>query len=130
MPRETLLGLAADVDRLLAAGAPAAAGNERLGQRGGRLRALGQKVPALVPVADAVGRLSGAEPKKAAPALLELAQTSRQLRASLAGHGVAGELEPLPESGPWRTPLAVRDARLLNEVLSGGGSNREDELRA
>jgi hypothetical protein len=47
MPREQLQLLAGDVDRLLAAGAAVAAGDEKLRQRGGRLRELGQKVPVL-----------------------------------------------------------------------------------
>jgi HEAT repeat protein len=108
MPREHLLGLVADAERLLAAGAVAGVGNEKLLRRARTLRELGGKVPALAATADAVERLTGAEPLRAGPALLDLLQATRQLRAGLAVCGIEGELEPAPESGPWRTPLAAR----------------------
>jgi hypothetical protein len=130
MPREQLLGLAADVDRLLAAGAGAALSNEGLARRARTLRELGQKVPALLPVADAVDKLTGAAPKQAGPAFLELLVTARQLRASLSACGLPGELAPAPESGPWQTELSVRELRPLHEALAGSGAGREETLRS
>jgi HEAT repeat protein len=129
MPREQLLGLAADADRLLAAGAGAGLGNEGLARRARTLRELGRKVPALLPVADAVDKLTGAAPKQAGPAFLELLVTARQLRASLSSCGQSGELEPIADSGPWRTPLSMRDLRPLVEALTTSGGGREATLR-
>jgi HEAT repeat protein len=130
MPREQLGALTADVDRLLAAGAAAAAGNDDLGRRANTLRDMGQKVAALLPVADAVDRAKQASPNQAAPALLDLVVLCRQIRASLAGAGVAGDLKPLPESGPWRTPLPVRDVQPLVHALTKSGPGREDLLKS
>jgi hypothetical protein len=129
MPREQLLGLAADVDRLLGAGAAAAVGHDTFTRRARTLRDLGQKVPALLPVADAVDKLTGAAPKQVAPAFLDLVLTARQVRASLAATGVPGELKPLPESGPWHSRLPVRDLRPLLDALAGETSDREGTLR-
>jgi HEAT repeat protein len=129
MPKEQLLGLADDVDRLLAAGAAAAIDNETLARRARTLRELSHKVPALAAVADAVERVVRAEPRQAGPAFLDLLQTARQLRASLALCGVAGEAEPIAESGPWRTPLSERDLRPLVHALTTSGGGREATLR-
>src|SRR4051794_32619599 len=98
MPRETLLGLSADAERLLSAGAAAAVGNDTLRRRAEALHKLGQQVAALKPVAEAVERVTGAAPKLAGPAFLDLLQLTRQVRASLAAVGTAGDLQPLPES--------------------------------
>jgi HEAT repeat protein len=129
MPREQLLGLAADVERLLAAGATAAAGNDKLRQRAKTLRELGKQVPALVPVAAAIDKVVQASPKQAGPAFLDLVLRARQIRGGIAGYGVPGELEPIPESGPWQTPLSTRDVGVLHQALSGTGHGRETALR-
>jgi HEAT repeat protein len=129
MPREQLAALTANVDRLLAAGASAAAGNDNLRRRARTLREMGQKVAALNPVADAIDRVSNAAPSKTAPALLDLVVLTRQIRASLSSAGVAGELRPLPESGPWQTPLPVRDVQPLVEALTQSGPGRETLLK-
>jgi hypothetical protein len=129
MPRDQLLGLAADADRLLAAGAAAAVANDGLARRARTLRDLGQKVPALLPVADAVDRVTGSAPTQVGPAFLDLIQTARQLRASLTACGVPGDLQPVPESGPWRMPLAMSDLRRLSEALTGSGGVQEEMLR-
>jgi hypothetical protein len=125
-PQEELLGLAGDVDRLLAAGV-SAAGGETLRRRGKTLRELGKKVPALVPVADAVERVTGGG--KAPPAFLDLLVMSRQLRGSLASAGVDGPQASLPESGPWRTPVAVRELLPVYEALTQSGSGREERVK-
>jgi hypothetical protein len=117
-PREQLLDLANDVDRLLAAGVTAGSG-DALRRRGKVLHELGKKVPALVPVADAVERVAGAD--KPGPAFLDLLVLARQVRASLAPADADGPLTPLAESGPWQTPLAVRDVRTLHAALTGTG---------
>lgn len=108
MPREQLQLLSADVNRLLAAGASVAAGDEGLRKRSRMLRDLGQKVPVLNQIADAVERVVNAAPKQATPALLDLALVVRQVRASLAGAGTDGAVEALPSSGPWQSPAPLR----------------------
>src|SRR5262245_55365119 len=130
MPREQLVAFTADVDRLLAAGASAAVGNDSLRRRCKTLRDLGQKVAALNPVADAIDRVTQAAPSQAAPALLDLVVLSRRIRASLATAGVTGDLELLPESGPWRTPLPVRDVPPLIQALTQSGPGREELLKS
>lgn len=101
MPHEQLLALATDVDRLLAAGAATATGNDTLRRRAGVLRDLGRKVPALNAVADAAERVVQASPKKATPAVLDLVTTMRQVRASLSTAGVLGEKEDERDVPVW-----------------------------
>jgi HEAT repeat protein len=123
-PQDELLGLAGDVDRLLIAGV--AAGNtDPLRRRGKTLRELAKTVPALVPVADVVGRAAAAD--RPAPAFLDLLVTTRQLRAGLATAGVDGPLTPMPPSGPWRTP--VRELQQVYGALTGSGSGREERVK-
>src|SRR5947209_17639364 len=98
MPREQLQLLAGDVDRLLAAGAAVAAGDEKLRQRSQKLRELGRKVPVLAQIADAVDRTVSAPPKQVARALLDLLLVIRQVRASLSAAGGDGAAEPVPPS--------------------------------
>lgn len=129
MAKDQLLALATDVDRLLAAGAAAAAGNDNLRKRGQTLRELGTKVAALKPVADAIDKVLDAPAKQAASSFLDLVGMTRQIRASLTGPGVEGTLEPLPASGPWQTPLSLRDLHPLFEALTVSGSGREEKLR-
>jgi hypothetical protein len=125
MPKEQLLGLGADADRLLAAGIGVADGDV-LRRRSRTLRDLGKKVPALLPVADAVDRVTGASTP--APAFLDLLVVTRQVRASLATTGVDGALTPLAESGPWQTPVPVRDLYPVREVLTQPRSGREERI--
>jgi HEAT repeat protein len=126
MPREQLLGLAADVDRLLAAGVMAG-GSEALQRRAKTLRELGKKVPALVPIADGVERVTGES--KPARAFLDLMVMTRQVRGSLAATGVEGTLTKLSDSGPWQTPVPVRDLQPVYETLTESGSGREDRIK-
>jgi HEAT repeat protein len=123
MPREQLLGLAADVDRLLAAGATAAAGHDGLSRRGRALRELGQKVAALLPVADAVERVTSSSPREVGRAFLDLMVMARQLRGSLAAVGVEGTLQAMDTSGPWQTPTPTRDVYNAHESLTGESSS-------
>jgi HEAT repeat protein len=129
MAKDQLLALAVDTDRLLGAGAAAASGSEKLRKHAQALRDLGQKVAAVKPVADAVAKVLDAPGKQAGPAFLNLVVMSRQIRASLAGAGVEGELQPLPPSGPWATPLSVRDIQPLREALTQSGEGREKTLQ-
>jgi HEAT repeat protein len=126
MPREQLLGLAADVERLLAAGV-ANAGTDALRRRGKTLRELGTKVPALVAIAEAAERVT--DPTSPAPAFLDLLVMTRQVRASLATSGVDGPLTPLPDSGPWQTPVPVRDLQPVYEALTQSGPGREERMK-
>lgn len=123
MPREQLLGLAADVDRLLAAGATAAVGHDGLSRRGRTLRELGQKVAALQPVADAVERVTAARAQETGRAFLDLVVMARQLRGSLAGTGPAGALQAIEESGPWQTPMPARDVYNAHDALTADTSS-------
>jgi HEAT repeat protein len=127
MPREQLLGLAADVNRLLAAGSSAAAGHDGLARRARALREAGAKIPALTAVADAVERVTAAAPKQAGPAFLDLVLLARQLRASLSAVGVEGKAEPPPPSGPWQTPGAAGDVYPAHEALTRSGSGGRAE---
>jgi hypothetical protein len=124
MAREQLQALAVDVRRLLAVGGAAAAGDERLRQRAGALRELAQKVPALAPVAQAVERVVGAGPERAAAALLELTALLRPVCGALALHGGAGELTEIGPGGPWASDLPVAAARDVAEALQARGEVR------
>jgi hypothetical protein len=117
-PREQLLGLANNVDRLLAAGVTAGA-TDSLRRRAGTVRELGKKVPAAAAVADAAGRVVGSD--KPGPAFLDLLVLARQVRAALASADVDGPLVPLAEASHWQTPLALRDVRTLHAALTGTG---------
>jgi hypothetical protein len=93
--------LAADLRRLLAAGAVTATGDAGLRRRANALRRQAVSVPALAALAEEARLVSdGAEPSVA---LLELLARLRQVRAALAGSGAAGDLHLVPPSGPWRT---------------------------
>jgi hypothetical protein len=129
MSREQLLGLVAEVDRLLGAGAGSAAGHGALARRAAALRELARGVPALAAVANAVERLTAAPGKQAAPALLDLVLLARQLRASLAAAGAEGAAEPPPPSGPWQTPGAAREVYPAYEALTGSGADRYEALK-
>jgi hypothetical protein len=129
MPREQLLGLAADVGRLLAAGSPAASGHDGLARRARALRELGAKVPTLAAVADAVERVTAAGPKQAGPAFLDLVVLTRQIRGSLSAAGADGPIEAVPASGPWQTAASLRDIDPVYEALSRSGEGREQTLR-
>ncbi len=129
MSREHLLGLAAEVNRLLGAGAGAAAGHPGLTRRAAALRELARGVPALGAVADGVERVTAAPGKRAAPALLDLVLLARQLRASLAAAGAEGRATAPPASGPWRTPGPAREVYPAYEALTGSGSGRHAALK-
>src|SRR3954471_4723226 len=121
MPREQLQLLAHDVDRLLAAGAAGAAGDEKLRQRSARLRELAPKVPVLLQIADAVDRTVNAPAKQVTPALLDLLLIVRQVRANLSAAGVQGELTPVAPSGPWTTAAPVRELESWLDKGLGSG---------
>jgi HEAT repeat protein len=129
MPREQLKALQADIERLLIAGAPSAAGDEGLQRRAETLRELAKKVPALTLIAEAANRVHRASPMEAAPALLDLLLLVKQAQASLAAGGAAGTLEPLPPSGPWRTATPARDLYPLLETLGTSGSGKTKALK-
>jgi HEAT repeat protein len=120
--------LAADLRRLLAAGAGAAAGDGGLRRRAIALRQHAASVPALAALADALRRATeAAEP---AVALLELLVRLRQARSALASSGVAGEFHPLPPSGPWRTPAAAAPLWGVVEGLEHSGQRGYAALTA
>jgi HEAT repeat protein len=129
MSKEQLLGLAADVNRLLAAGATAATRHEGLSQRARVLRELGRKVAALNPVADAVERVLHSTPRQAGAAFLDLVMMTRQIQGSLAEAGVDGSLQPIEASGPWRASAPVRDIASAHETLIGHHFDRVKAIR-
>jgi HEAT repeat protein len=129
MPREQLQLLAHDVDRLLAAGAAVAAGDEKLRQRGQRLRELGQKVPVLAQIADAVDRTVNAPPKQVTPALLDLLLVVRQVRASLTAAGSDGAAEAIAPSGPWTTAAPTRELEGWLDSLTSSSPGRVRVLK-
>jgi hypothetical protein len=123
MPREELLALAADVDRLIEAGGHAASGDERLRRRSDTLRKLSLKVPALVQVVEAVERVLESESDEVTPKLLDLLLVVRQIRASLTSAGFEGALQPVEESGPWLPAIPTSDLiALLEELQSRAAS--------
>src|SRR5262245_14007806 len=123
MSREQLLGLGTDVDRLLAAGATAAAGHDGLSRRGRTLRELGQKVAALLPVADAVERVTSSSSREVGRSFLDLMVMARQLRGSLAAAGTEGSIQSVEASGPWQTPTPTRDVYSAHDALTGDASS-------
>jgi HEAT repeat protein len=129
MPREQLLTLSADVDRLLAAGAAAAAGNDNLRARSRTLRDLGRKVPALNSVADAVERVTSAPHDKAPRALLDLLVLLCQAQSALTTAGVVGELQPVPPSGPWRTAASSGQLGTVDAALLRRGPGRFEPVQ-
>jgi HEAT repeat protein len=128
MVRDELLGLAGDVDHLLAAGATAAAGSERLRQRQEALHPLVPQIAALRSVLDALDRVL--RPSLEQPqAFLDLLGLARQLRGSLVSVGVAGDLNPVPASGPWQTSLLLRELYPLAEACRGTDPGALGRLR-
>jgi hypothetical protein len=129
MPREQLKSLAADVDRLLAAGGASAAADEGLCKRAKALRELGAKVPALVPIAEATERVARADAGAAPRALLDLVLVVRQVQAGLATAGAEGPLEPAAPSGPWTTTAPARELAELAAAVAEPGSGLAEKLK-
>jgi HEAT repeat protein len=122
MPREVLDDLAADLRRLLAAGA--AEGDAGLRRRASGLRELSRRVPALAAVAAAAERVASGG---GAPALLDLAVVMGRVRAGLASAGVDGDLRSAEKAGPWRTPLAVPLLHAVHDGLTKRAPWRDGE---
>jgi HEAT repeat protein len=101
-PHELLERLAADVRRMLEAGA-AAGGAESIRRGAGALRGVAAQVPALARISAAVGRVSEAVPDERPRAFLDLLLLVRQARASLTATDGEGKAEPVAPSGPWAT---------------------------
>lgn len=123
MPREQLLGLASDVDRLLTAGAMTAAGHDGLSRRARTLRELSQKVTALQPVADAVERVTKSSPREVGRPFLDLVVMARQLRGSLSGSGAEGSLQDVEASESWQTSMPTREVYAAHDALNGDASS-------
>jgi HEAT repeat protein len=128
MPREQIRALADDVDRLLAAGAATAPGDEKLCRRERALREMGQKVPVLARVADAVRRVVEADTAQAAAPLLDLLSIVRQVRAGLTTAGVEGELTPIETFGSWASETPARDLYRVVECLARSGAGRTEVI--
>jgi hypothetical protein len=124
MARELIEALAADVNRLLAAGCQVAVGDERLQRRAHDLRELAAQVPVLAQVAEAVERVTAGTPLEAPARVLDLALVVRQLLAGVAAAGGAGELEPVEASGPWHTDIPVVELEPILEELQRRSGER------
>jgi hypothetical protein len=109
MISQTLTALANDVEHLLLAGAAVAAADERLPAHARTLQQLGQRLPPLRQLAEAVERVGGKSATEAAAPLLDLLVLVRQLRANLAETGMQGNLWELKEFGPWETPAPISE---------------------
>ena len=132
MSKEVLLALCREAERLVESGAASAACAAGLRQRSREVAKLAAKVPALGPLAEAARRLAEAAPEAAAGALLPLLAMCRQVRNSVAGSGVEGELETLSKSGPWRTAMPWTDLRGIIEAIIRKSKpfDYEEEARA
>jgi HEAT repeat protein len=117
-----LHALTADVHRLLAAGACAAANDEKLCRHAAGVRELVGRVPALNGLADLLDRVAGeASPAAFLDLLLLLL---RPVRTALAGAGVPGELEAFPPSGPWSSKLPTDHVTLVAAGLAGSANHK------
>ncbi len=125
---EPIYALMGDVQRLLAAGSASAAIDEGLRKHLSLLRPLGEHVPVLGRVADAVERLCHAPPEKAAMALLDLLVLLRQVLSGVLSSGVSGELEKISPSGPWRTTAPADVVGAAAQALSSKGSGRDQAV--
>ncbi|MHB1556967.1 MAG: HEAT repeat domain-containing protein [Isosphaeraceae bacterium] len=129
MPREQLRALAADVERLIAAGAGSVSGDEGLRRREAALRELGKKVPALARLAALVGKTLAADAKIAPRAVLDLLLVVNQARAGLSTAGLDGPIEPAGPSGPWASPSSAHDLYPIADVLGRTGSGRIEAVK-
>jgi hypothetical protein len=109
MIARTLTTLANDVEQLLLAGAAVATADERLPAHARTLRQLGQRLPPLLQLAEAVERVSGKSATEAAAPLLDLLVLVCQLRANLAEVGQEGNLFELKEAGPWESQAPLSE---------------------
>jgi hypothetical protein len=128
MSREQLLELASELDRLLSAGARSAVGSDNLRRRARIVEELAVKVPALVPLKEAIDKVLTAPTKEAPTALLELLTRARQMRAGLGDPTTPGDLGSLHEREGCQTPLSTKRAHELYDTFTGGGSGKHSEL--
>src|SRR5262245_34510739 len=119
MAREQLQALAADLHRLLLAGAAAGRGDERLARHSRTLQALGGQVPALARLGEAVERLAAAAPERAGPSFLDLLLGARQVAGLVAAADVPATPVPLLPAGPWNTPTAGQEVYAFRGLLGG-----------
>ncbi len=128
MSREQLLDLAGELDRLLAAGARSASGSDALRRRAKVVAELSAKVPALVPLKDALDRVLTAPAKDAPLALLDLLSRARQMRSGLAESTVPGDIGTVVSREGCQTRLPARRAHELYEIFTGSGGGKQSAL--
>lgn len=128
MSREQLLDLASELDRLLAAGARSAAGSDALRRRAKVVDDLSAKVPALVPLKEAIDRVLTAPAKDAPAALLDLLAKARLMRAGLAESTVPGEIGTVLGREGCQTPLPAKRAHELYDNFVGGDGGKHAAL--
>jgi HEAT repeat protein len=119
--RDQLNDLAAEVRRLLAAGAADPA--TRLRRHLPALRALARRAPALTRLADALDNAADAR------TFLNLLPPLWQARAALATAGADGELRPLPRSGPWSCPAPAPELYPVVHAWRKQDSSRVEVVR-
>lgn len=116
--------LAADIDRLVLAGALAARGDDALLQHQQALEVLGARVPALAKTARIIETMRTAPLEAAGAALLQLDAAVQQLRAAqLAPRECAGELTELPVGAAAADDRAA-PVRLLYALLDAMASRK------
>ena len=117
--------LAADIDRLVLAGALAARGDDALLQHQQALEVLGARVPALAKTARIIETMRTAPLEAAGAALLQLDAAVQQLRAAqLAPRECAGELTELPVGAAAADDRAA-PVRLLYALLDAMASRKK-----
>ena len=117
--------LAADIDRLVLAGALAARGDDALLQHQQALEVLGARVPALAKTARIIETMRTAPLEAAGAALLQLDAAVQQLRAAqLTPRECAGELTELPVGAAAADDRAA-PVRLLYALLDAMASRKK-----
>jgi|GEM_PF-4391554 len=131
MSRQLLNDLIRHADRLIDAGADAAAGSEELQGFIGPLDRLAASVPSIEPVARQLETLRQATPSAAPVAFLDLLSMTRQVRQMLFSPECPRELLEMPgdETLVWDSPLPGKDIESIRELLRGRSPDRRAKVR-
>lgn len=125
MPKETLIALDRDAERLLFAGASLARADSDLGARRDKLRAFAAKAPAIAKVVEQVEKTQKASGKAAPTELCNLTAMMAQVRGAQAAPAPApGDLAPLPATDPVESPLSPTELSTLVNALTVSGKAR------
>jgi hypothetical protein len=133
MPRETIRKLAADVERILIAGAHLAQSDAALEADKAAVdklvAQLGAKAPPVLgKLAEQTAKTTGARPAEQARELVSLATMVAQVRAAQAQLAPAGESEPLEPVLPVPTPCNAKDLYAVHDALVHSGPGRLEKI--